>query len=339
MAKRDLGDAEMPQSSRQKVDRSSHITLRAVITNRQAAVIIGDSGGTINSLRSDSVDVDVSEQLRGAIERVLTVTGSPDDVADVYTSIVKILLGEDPANAGSAESNTFPMRLAMPHVYLGAIIGSGGYRLRQIIDSSATQIYASEFCLPASSERLLTITGRADEIKVAIAEICKDMVAQKAKAATAMMNPFVPISMFGRFGHPESFRLTKPHDTMLTPSNPYGVAPASFLGPATTQDPNASQSDNIVLPSDPRQAGARGATKDKLTQQIYIPNDMVGAIIGKSGSKINEIRQLSGSHIKINEPDAARTNERLITVEGTQEQNQLALYMLYQRLESEKRRQ
>ena len=68
-----------------------------------------------------------------------------------------------------------------------------------------------------------------------------------------------------------------------------------------------------------------------LTQQIFIPNDMVGAIIGKGGAKINEIRQLSGSVIKINEPQD-NSNERLVTINGTQECNQMALYMLYSRL-------
>lgn len=58
---------------------------------------------------------------------------------------------------------------------------------------------------------------------------------------------------------------------------------------------------------------------------------MVGAIIGKGGAKINEIRQLSGSVIKINEPQD-NSNERLVTITGTQECNQMALYMLYQRL-------
>lgn len=58
---------------------------------------------------------------------------------------------------------------------------------------------------------------------------------------------------------------------------------------------------------------------------------MVGAIIGKGGAKINEIRQLSGSVIKINEP-TDNSNERLVTITGTQECNQMALYMLYSRL-------
>jgi len=76
-----------------------------------------------------------------------------------------------------------------------------------------------------------------------------------------------------------------------------------------------------------------------IAQQIFIPNDMVGSVIGKGGSKINEIRQMSGSHIKIAEPQNNGSNERLVTITGTPESNQMAIYMLYQRLESEKARQ
>lgn len=43
-----------------------------------------------------------------------------------------------------------------------------------------------------------------------------------------------------------------------------------------------------------------GAPGDQ-TQSIYIPNDFVGNIIGKGGSKINEIRQMSSCNIKITE--------------------------------------
>lgn len=76
---------------------------------------------------------------------------------------------------------------------------------------------------------------------------------------------------------------------------------------------------------------AGGMPGAALTQQIFIPNDMVGAIIGKGGQKINEIRQISGSMIKINEPQD-NSNERLVTISGTEECNRMALYMLYSRL-------
>jgi len=40
---------------------------------------------------------------------------------------------------------------------------------------------------------------------------------------------------------------------------------------------------------------------------------------------------------KINEP-AENSNERLVTITGTQDANQMALYLLYTRLETEKHR-
>jgi heterogeneous nuclear rnp K-like protein 2 len=67
--------------------------------------------------------------------------------------------------------------------------------------------------------------------------------------------------------------------------------------------------------------------------QIYIPNDMVGAVIGKAGSKINSIRQQSGCRITIAEPDAAG-GERLVTIMGSADANQMALYLLYSSMEA-----
>lgn len=75
------------------------------------------------------------------------------------------------------------------------------------------------------------------------------------------------------------------------------------------------------------------------TQQIYIPNDLVGCIIGKGGSKINEIRHMSASQIKIMEPGATAPgmngapggteNERLVIITGPPQNIQVAVQMLY----------
>ena len=93
--------------------------------------------------------------------------------------------------------------------------------------------------------------------------------------------------------------------------NPYGGAPAA------PQQPPPSQLQ---------------------TQQIYIPNDLVGCIIGKGGSKINEIRHMSASQIKIMEPGAAppgmsgpagTENERLVIITGQPQNIQMAVQLLY----------
>lgn len=60
-------------------------------------------------------------------------------------------------------------------------------------------------------------------------------------------------------------------------------------------------------------AGTPGST----TQQILVPNNLVGAIIGRGGNQINAIRQMSQSHIKVMEPGAGGVgspNERVRSV-------------------------
>jgi len=73
-------------------------------------------------------------------------------------------------------------------------------------------------------------------------------------------------------------------------------------------------------------------------QKISIPSDMVGCIIGRGGSKINEIRRLSGSKISIAKTAHDDTGERMFVIAGTSDCNEKALFLLYNQLESEKER-
>ena len=57
---------------------------------------------------------------------------------------------------------------------------------------------------------------------------------------------------------------------------------------------------------------------------------LAGAIIGKGGSRIRQIRQESGAGITIDEPMAG-SQDRIITITGTQDQIQNAQYLLQMR--------
>jgi heterogeneous nuclear rnp K-like protein 2 len=105
----------------------------------------------------------------------------------------------------------------------------------------------------------------------------------------------------------------------------------------TVADLDARNGDHLP----PRRRSSHAAFLDDpnvCTQHISIPSDMVGCIIGKGGSKISEIRQLSGSRISIAKIPHDETGERMFTIQGTSEANERALYLLYGQLESEKER-
>ena len=74
------------------------------------------------------------------------------------------------------------------------------------------------------------------------------------------------------------------------------------------------------------------------TQNISIPSDMVGCIIGRGGSKISEIRKSSGARISIAKAPHDESGERMFTITGSAGSNEKALYLLYENLEAEKMR-
>jgi hypothetical protein len=63
------------------------------------------------------------------------------------------------------------------------------------------------------------------------------------------------------------------------------------------------------------------------TQQVTIPHELAGAIIGSRGTRISQIRQQSGASIKIDDP-LPGTNDRIITIVGTPNQISQAQYLL-----------
>jgi heterogeneous nuclear rnp K-like protein 2 len=65
---------------------------------------------------------------------------------------------------------------------------------------------------------------------------------------------------------------------------------------------------------------------------------MVGCIIGRSGSKISEIRKTSGARISIAKAPHDETGERMFSITGSTVANETALFLLYENLEAEKMR-
>ncbi|KAI9844660.1 MAG: hypothetical protein M1838_002079 [Thelocarpon superellum] len=377
-------------------DESTWIHIRAVITSAEAATVIGKGGENVTQIRRLSgAKCTVSDYSRGAVERILTVSGLVDAAAKVcshgdalcilclhvnpiakaFGLIIRTLNNEPLEAPSTPQSKTYPLRLLIPHILIGSIIGKSGVRIREIQEASGARLNASESCLPLSTERSLVVLGVADAVHIATYYVGSTLVEQLTErfggpAASAYATrsggpagvvpggmqvvPYVPQAVGGNYGHPETFKRNI-HQPQRTPANPYGIpyvqgqpgpqqpqAPIHYGSPqagytgAGPQQPAhhggvvgaAPTTSHAGPPAQPIQGMVPG---QPLTQQIFIPNDMVGAIIGKGGAKINEIRQLSGSVIKINEPQD-NSNERLVTITGTQECNQMALYMLYSRL-------
>ncbi|KAK4230662.1 hypothetical protein QBC38DRAFT_356297 [Podospora fimiseda] len=363
-------------------DETQWIHIRAIITSPEAATIIGKGGENVSKIRQMSgAKCTVSDYQKGAVERILTVSGVVDAVAKAFGLIIRTLNNEPLAEPSNHNSKTYPLRLLIPHVLIGSIIGKGGARIKEIQEASGARLNASDSCLPLSGERSLVVMGVADAVHIATYYVGSTLLEQLTErfggaAASAYATrsggpaaavpgglqviPYSPQPATGNYGNRDNYHRNRPDPRShhMPPHQPYpppqyGAHPQAQPGPAVPMhygghaaaggygavaphmQPHAPHAGHVgpqphVGPHGaPVPAAAGGGAA--LTQQIFIPNDMVGAIIGKGGQKINEIRQISGSVIKINEPQDS-SNERLVTITGTEETNRMALYMLYSRL-------
>ena len=76
----------------------SQLTLRAIVTSKEAGVIIGKAGKNVADLRDETgVKAGVSKVVPGVHDRVLTVSGALDAIAKAYGIVAKSLLEGAPA--------------------------------------------------------------------------------------------------------------------------------------------------------------------------------------------------------------------------------------------------
>lgn len=328
------GSDDIPQRSPEEYAAAS-LTLRAIVSSKEAGVIIGKAGQNVAELRDKTgVRAGVSKVVPGVHDRVLTVTGPLDGIANAYGLVADALLKGAPAMGMGgvvANPNTHPVRLLISHNQMGTIIGRQGLKIKHIQDSSGVRMVAQKEMLPQSTERIVEVQGTPEGIQKAVWEIGRCLIDDEQRGyGTVLYNPAVrnqtgaapATNGGGSFGAPRSFARTGNGSDFSDASPRYnrrsdaGAAPAPQLGPVPT--------------------GEDG--EDISTQNISIPADMVGCIIGRGGSKISEIRKSSGARISIAKAPHDDSGERMFTITGSATANEKALYLLYENLEAEKMR-
>ena len=214
---------------------------------------------------------------------------------------------------------------------MGTIIGRQGLKIKHIQDASGVRMVAQKEMLPQSTERIVEVQGTPEGIEKAVWEIGKCLVDDWQRGTgTVLYNPAVraqtgagPLTSAvpgGRgFGAPRSFDRTG-NGADFSESRSYN---------RTNTDQAARGSGIPIVTED---------GEEVQTQNISIPADMVGCIIGRGGAKISDIRKSSGARISIAKAPHDESGERMFTIMGSASANEKALYLLYENLEAEKLR-
>ncbi|KAJ0005399.1 hypothetical protein NQD34_015293, partial [Periophthalmus magnuspinnatus] len=211
--------------------------------------------------------------------------------------------------------------------------------------STGAQVQVAGDMLPNSTERAVTISGTPGACIQCVGEFISCFFPQSPpKGATIPYRPkpaSTPLifsggqayTIQGQYAIPHPDHLTKLHQLALQtpPFTPVGQTTPVFPG---TYPSSPLLSWSFLLSSDVSLLLASGLESPASTHELSIPNDLIGCIIGRQGSKINEIRQMSGAQIKIANALEGST-ERQITITGSPANISLAQYLINARLTSE----
>lgn len=231
------------------------------------------------------------------------------------------------------------VRLLISHNQMGTIIGRQGLKIKHIQDVSGVRMVAQKEMLPQSTERIVEVQGTPDGIQKAIWEIGKCLVDDWQRGTgTVLYNPAVRAQGAGVGGGANNGLATAALGGGNRSYNRTGNG-ADF----SDQPSSSSYNNNNNNRRSNTEAASRLPTttedgEEIQTQNISIPSDMVGCIIGRGGTKISDIRKSSGARISIAKAPHDETGERMFTIMGSAGANEKALYLLYENLEAEKMR-
>ena len=342
------------------------LTIRLLMTGKEVGSIIGKGGEIINTIREESGSkIHISD---GSVpERIVTVTGQTESIFKSFNLICKKLEDEGPtgshksdsgshksdsesASGSSNKNGSVTLRLIVPASQCGSLIGKGGAKIKEIREVTGASVNVASEMLPNSTERTVTIGGTKSAIAQCIYQICCVMLESPPKGATIPYTPksnglgggILGMGMSG--GNSRGGRGGSQQDNPLASLLGLGSGASTLAAIASLA---GSQLRDHRGGRDREESRASSNTQ---THEMSIPNDMIGCIIGKGGSKIAEIRQLSGAMIRISKSDesagargsgekSGEGNERQISISGNSDSVALAKSLINMSLELHKSRQ
>ncbi|ORY70118.1 uncharacterized protein BCR38DRAFT_332675 [Pseudomassariella vexata] len=351
-----LGPDGQPAPKTDEEYAAANLTLRAIVSSKEAGVIIGKGGKNVADLRDETgVKAGVSKVVQGVHDRVLTITGGCDAISRAYAIVARALLEGAPSMGmgGVIQNNgTHPIKLLISHNQMGTIIGRQGLKIKHIQDTSGVRMVAQKEMLPQSTERIVEVQGTPEGIQRAIWEICKCLIDDWQRGTgTVLYNPVVRTQPGGAGSLGGAAGASPAAGGALGGvGGGYGAPSREYASPRVTRTGNGAdfsnggsrpyrRSNSDAAPRDHTGPPTHDENGEEIqTQNISIPADMVGCIIGRAGSKISEIRKTSGARISIAKAPHDETGERMFTIMGTAKANESALFLLYENLEAEKMR-
>ncbi|KAJ8922068.1 hypothetical protein NQ315_008709 [Exocentrus adspersus] len=305
-------------------DSNVTLTIRLIMQGKEVGSIIGKKGEIVKRFREESgAKINISDG--SCPERIVTVTGSTIAVC---------------------RGPPITLRLVVPASQCGSLIGKAGSKIKEIREVTGASIQVASEMLPNSTERAVTISGTGEAITQCIYHICNVMLESPPKGATIPYRPKPqvggPVILAGGQAYTIQGNYAVPAHTDVASLGKNPLAGLAALGLGGLAPSSAGGLNPAALAalagSQLRTSNSRNQQNtNQQTHEMTVPNELIGCIIGKGGTKIAEIRQISGAMIRISNCDdrESGSSDRTITISGNPDAVALAQYLINMRISME----
>ncbi|XP_065720827.1 poly(rC)-binding protein 3 isoform X4 [Drosophila suzukii] len=285
----------------------TQIPIRLIVPASQCGSLIGKSGSKIKEIRQTtgcSIQV-ASEMLPNSTERAVTLSGSAEQITQCIYQICLVMLESPPRGA------TIPYR-PKPQVTGPVILANGQAFTIQGNYAVPTQETCPVFPLALATGGLHAgISGLADPL-----------------LKGAHLQGAIPA---------HHHHLQQMPDVAKNPLASLAALGLAGMNPASTGGINHTAALAALAGSQLRTANPANRAQQQ-QHEMTVSNDLIGCIIGKGGTKIAEIRQISGAMIRISncEEREGGNTDRTITISGNPDSVALAQYLINMSVELQK---
>jgi transcription antitermination factor NusA-like protein len=325
--------------------QQQELPLRMVVNAKHVGAIIGQGGANIREITNESrakCIVNAERTAEPNAEKVITIQGQLENCVKACSRILDITLRETQKETNTAL--TPEMKFRIPNQLVGRLIGKGGSSVKKIMEETTCFISISdarvpeklpmhqnshpESFMPMVSERLIIVKGPSKEV------IC-----------SGVHNIFAKLRQFDSDDHSRN---------LIAPTSLVGFPNMSSMAHVTNNDGHCSRTSNFngyMMPKSPYSMPPPQmivaphaimapvfppellAIRNLCRVHIFVPTQIVGALIGTKGTNIRNLMRQTGAHIRIegnadtnhNRAQGNRQNGEAIeqtTKEGSEEETE-----------------
>ena len=346
--------------------------LKLLVPNYAAGAIIGKGGQSIVQIQErygGKIKLSPSnEYYPGTQERIAVITGELQQLIDINKFVMEKVRVEPQQTGYVFDRDRFKqVKMVVPNSTAGLLIGKGGAMIRSLNEQSKAKIILSNKDQEnVPGERLVIITGSPEECEAAANLIIPKVATDNDNMANTTLTYNAGQGQFDKQGGGPMDQGTGGMDPNFTALQSVlnlankgpqqnllaslGLGNAGPLGGALGGPMGGGMGGPNLLRSGGMGGMGPGAMnmmqqsalnpphlphiKTNVTVEMQIPDQIVGALLGKGGKTIYEFIQYSGAKIQFSGKGdyVPGTNDRILTIQGDWTCAQVAHFLICQKI-------